>query len=224
MFTGSKMIKRMERDLKEIISEILDNKEDYFGDDELAYFCLTGKFEEHLRDRLAWAITEETQDEEGLMALKESSKDRIDLSVKDKESGEDIILVECKQMFTFDGIKDPEEFPKKMKEDLKKMKNKDKEMFLILSAIHPKERVESWIKEELSYTGKINSYLKKRKDVYEDCKENTEKQHLFQYCKRRNKYYHKKIDAGSFSDISVDLCFWVLGPINKQEAEEILSK
>lgn len=113
---------------------------------ELAYYAVTSKSENHLRDRIAWSLHQC-----GLFATREWR--RVDLAILDPDSGTASALLEAKLMWTFDaeaiGTADspgayPTDYQQLMKRDLDKMDDLIAEhgtastaRYCLLFSVHP---------------------------------------------------------------------------------------
>lgn len=192
-----------------LIQKNLRNFGDEFKAGELAFLSLAGKSENHLRDRLAFALHKRLKG--GLLVSKEWK--RHDIALLQLNNPDPHALFELKVFYTFDAV-----VPNKLKR-LKSaiIKDRDKltqhikcqRRFILIFVVHPEREIPKHYFEVVAYAGRINKAYRNNggaKKVKERCRKNIGK--FFQK-KDFKKVVFGELRAGSFAGIKDTVFYWL---------------
>ncbi len=130
-----------------------------FVQDELAYLALTSKPEQHFRDRIAFNLYRQLENEAVLVCREWN---RIDLAVIAAADQKPIILVELKWMYSMDAWADRSDYYQAVLLDEAKalrIAAPDTAVYTLLLATHPKANIPAQFWPTIKYASNVNRHL-----------------------------------------------------------------
>jgi hypothetical protein len=130
-----------------------------FAPDELAFLALTSKPEQHFRDRMAFSLYKELQ-EEAMLVCREWN--RVDLAVLAASDQQPIILVELKWMYSMNAWAGRADYHKAVLDDEAKalrLASAATSVYTLLLATHPRRAIPSQYWATMKYASNVNRNL-----------------------------------------------------------------
>ena len=192
------------------IHEALQEIEDCFAENELAYLALTSKIELPIRDRLAYLLYKKSESVQDLLISREWK--RFDLALL--ENSAPSLILEAKAMYSFDMFtrNGPNIYPSKIQNDVEKFakyssantENSVPEFYTLLLATHPNSPPQRSLDIVVKYNRGINNYKPPSKN---------------EFLKKVDEYFHKhkqyasgEIKGGIAFGVDVSVFYWIFGP------------
>lgn len=130
-----------------------------FAPDELAFLALTSKPEQHFRDRMAYSLYKELQ-EDPVLVCREWN--RIDLAVLAASDQQPLIIVELKWMYSMNAWAGRADYHNAVLEDEAKalrLASPITSVYTLLLATHPRRAIPSQYWSTMKYAADVNRYL-----------------------------------------------------------------